>query len=189
MPDKFKWPRATAVWTANVLIAELRPYVERIETVGSVRRNKDEVGDVKLLFIPILKDDQSDMFLPSQFDLADEFLCHLESIGVLAKRKSATGYDAGWGPKNKLAVFVENGMPVDLFDTTAENWHVALVVRTGGKESNLMLTTGANKLNRTLNAYGCGVTDRKTGIVTPARSEREVFELCGVPYVEPEDRR
>lgn len=187
-PVKTKWPRATAEWTANVLIAELMPYVERIEIVGSVRRKKDEVGDVELLFIPKVADDQSDMFTPAKLDLASEFIDHLESIGVLAKRKSVAGHDAGWGAKNKLAVFVENGMPVDLFSTTLEDWFVSLVIRTGGKETNLMLTNGANKLNRTLNAYGSGVTDRKTGIVTPATSERHVFELCGVTYAEPEGR-
>ena len=177
-----------AEWTANVLIAELRPFVERIEIVGSVRRRKEEVGDVELLFIPIFKDDQSDMFAPSQLDLASELLDHLENIGVLAKRKSVTGYDAGWGAKNKLAVFVENGMPVDLFSAASGNWWNSLVIRTGGKETNLRLTTGANRLNRTLLAYGCGVQDRKTGIVTPTFSEKSVFDLCGEKYLEPEDR-
>jgi DNA polymerase/3'-5' exonuclease PolX len=186
MGDKIKWPLATADWLAQVMIAELRPFVERIEVVGSVRRRKAEVGDVELLFIPKLQDDQSDMFTRTKLDLASEHLDHLKSVGALAKRKNIAGYDAGWGPKNKLAVFA--GMPLDLFSTTGENWFVSLVIRTGGKENNLKLTTGAQKLNRTLHAYGAGVEDRKTGIVTPALSERQVFELCGCEYVEPQDR-
>jgi hypothetical protein len=42
--------------------------------------------------------------------------------------------------------------------TTRENWFVSLVIRTGSKDTNLLLTTGAQKLGRKLNAYGCGVT-------------------------------
>lgn len=63
----------------------------------------------------------------------------------------------------------------------------SLVIRTGGKETNLALTTGAQALGRKLHAYGAGVT-MEDGTLRVCRSEREVFELCGVPYAEPEGR-
>lgn len=80
----------------------------------------------------------------------------------------------------------------------AENWWVSLVVRTGSKETNLRLTTGAQRLGRTLHAYGSGVTINRAqtiggeahlpGSEIKATSEQAVFELCEVPYLEPEQR-
>jgi DNA polymerase/3'-5' exonuclease PolX len=67
------------------------------------------------------------------------------------------------------------------------NWWVALVIRTGSKDTNLALTTGANRKNATLMAYGAGVK-WSDGTVTAATSEQHVFEMCGVPYKEPKDR-
>ena len=188
MSDGKRWHIDEANSVAARVQQQIEHYCERIEVVGSVRRGKREVGDVELLFIPKFDNRQIDMFVTRPIDTAHERIIALANTGFLAKRLNKEGHIAGWGTKNKLAVFVENGMPVDLFSTTADDWWVSLVIRTGGKYSNLRLTTGANILNRTLNAYGCGVTDRKTGIVTAATSERHVFELCGVPYQEPEDR-
>ena len=42
-----------------------------------------------------------------------------------------------------------------------------MVVRTGSKETNLRLTTGAQKQGRSLNAYGRGVTC-SDGSIVPA---------------------
>ncbi len=92
-----------------------------------------------------------------------------------------------WGPKNKLAIHCETGIAVDFFATTIENWWVSLVIRTGGKATNLKLTTGALDKGMHLNAYGSGFTLQNKQVV-PARSEREVFELAGVPYREPWER-
>jgi DNA polymerase/3'-5' exonuclease PolX len=107
--------------------------------------------------------------------------------GILVKRPNKRGHFT-WGPKNKLAVHVGSGIPVDLFATTEENWWVSLVIRTGSKETNLKLAMGAQERGRSLEAYGSGVRDLATGEVTPATSERQVFELCGVEYLEPEYR-
>jgi hypothetical protein len=71
----------------------------------------------------------------------------------------------------------------------APNWWVSLVIRTGGKDTNLKLATGARKLGRTLHAYGCGVEDLKTGEVVKANSEQDVFRLCAVDYIEPNQRK
>ena len=67
------------------------------------------------------------------------------------------------------------------------NWWVSLVIRTGGKETNLQLTNGAIRLGRSLMAYGCGARC-SDGSIIAATSEQHVFELCGVPYREPADR-
>lgn len=190
MSDKKKYDRDLACRIADSLLVHLMPDCERWEIAGSVRRGKSQVGDVEILYIPKLFTGNAVDLLepPPMLNATDIIIEKLLAQGVLGKRLNVNGHIAGWGGNNKLAVHLASGLPVDLFATTKENWWVSLVIRTGGKDTNLMLTTGANKQNLTLNAYGCGVTNRATGEVTKANSEQEVFALCGVPYREPKDR-
>lgn len=182
---KYSWAKGMAVGTK--LLEELGPHCERCIVAGSLRREKAEVSDVEILYIPDIMQVPAGLFDTEPFNAADAHLIQLVSLGVLRPRPNVNG-QTSWGKKNKLAVHVESGIPVDLFSTTVENWWVSLVVRTGSKETCLALTTGAHRLNRELVAYGAGTRDRRTGLVTPARSEQEVFALCGVPYVSVKDR-
>lgn len=189
MSDKLKWPAIEAAEVAEQLIAELAPACERICFAGSLRRRKTEVGDLELLYIPKyeLRGDPEDIFeTPKQTNVADLAIAQLEKMHVLGRRKNVNGSEM-FGEKNKLMVHVASGLPVDLFSTTAENWWVSLVVRTGSKETNLRLTNGAIARGGSLNAYGAGVTWRD-GHVSVAVSEKGVFDLCGVPFLKPQDR-
>lgn len=191
MSDKPKFSRLLADGAARRLMMRLATAVVRSQVVGSMRRDRPTVGDVEILYIPkLVLGKPTDFFSPAPtVNCADECLDLMVSVGVLKKRLKTTGSLCGWGKENKFAVDVASGIPFDFFATTEENWWVSLVIRTGGKDTNLMLTTGANRLNRTLNAYGAGITDRATGEIIPATSEQHVFELCGCEYVEPEKRR
>lgn len=183
---KTKFNHAFALSVAEGIRDSLARFCERIEIVGSLRRKKSEVGDIELLFIPRIETRQVDMFATEPADLAHEHLNLWMATRVLEKRLSVTGV-AAWGAKNKLAVHCASGVPVDFFSVPAENWHMSMVIRTGGKETNLQLTNGAIARNMNLQAYGAGFL--KLGKVIPCHSEREVFELAGVPYAEPEDRK
>ena len=185
---KTKIPLALAEGIATKFMDELRQDCERIEIVGSIRRRKPEVGDFELLFIPKVENRRinGDMFNRANMSLADITLGNWLSHGIVSKRPGAKG-QFSWGDKNKFAIHNASGFACDFFATTAENWWNSLVIRTGGKDTNLLLTTGAHKLGRTLNAYGCGVTE-SDGTVIPATSEEDVFRLCGVEYQKPEDR-
>lgn len=174
----------TALTLAEKIVEELRPFCERIEIAGSLRRKKETVGDIEILFIPRMEDRQMDMFSTEPMDLAHEELNRWLATGIVSKREGEKG-TTSWGPKNKLAQH-PSGIGIDFFSTTAENWWVSLVIRTGGKETNLSLTNGAIALNMHLNAYGSGFT--KLGKVIPCHSEEDVFRLAGVRYREPEER-
>lgn len=193
-----------AMPVAAELLEDLRPFVlERppgfpwfdshlITIAGSLRRMKDNVGDIELLYVPRLEARQKDFFSTEPMNLAEERIALWLEQKRIEKRLNVRGAVSSWGTLNKHAVHVESGIPVDLFATTAANWFVSLVIRTGGKETNLMLTTGANRLNRTLHAYGSGVTQRWPDGTTDelvAASEQDVFKLCGCEYVEPHRRR
>ncbi len=187
MSDKRKFPRFDALDVANELCDRLTPHCERLAVAGSLRRGKAEVGDIEILLIPRMAQMPDGLFDVKAFNLADSELVQLVGMGVLRPRPNVNGH-VSWGEKNKLAVHVPSGIPVDIFSTTADNWYVALVVRTGSKETCLRLTTGAHKLNRELIAYGPGVRDRGTGEVIKATSEEHVFRLCGVEFLAPENR-
>lgn len=190
---KTKWPGEVAAFHARTLMELLRPFCERIEIAGSLRRQKAEVGDIELLMIPKFAPPRipgGDMFENPDVDKADEMINLWLADNFVAKRMTNAApppRPAGWGPKNKLAIHTASLIPVDFFATTPENWWVSLVIRTGSKDTNLRLTTGAQARGATLNAYGSGVT-WSDGTSTPATSEEHVFEMCCVPYLKPEDR-
>ena len=182
---KTKVPFADAVVVAITLLKELLPLCERVSIAGSIRRCKPMVSDIELLYIPRVEERPFDLLTTHLVSLAEEHINGWLNSGLIIRRPSVTGVTS-WGEKNKFAVHVPSGISLDLFATTTENWWVSLVIRTGSKETNLALANGAIKLGRRLNAYGCGVIEH--GEIIPARSERDVFDLCGVPYAEPEDR-
>lgn len=186
MSGKTKFPHATALAVAEELQAMMAPACKRIAIAGSLRRLKPEVGDIELLFVPILSDRPDGLFDRRIVDVASEVIDGLLADGVIAKRPNVNGHFT-WGERNKLAVHVASGIPVDFFGTNEDNWFVSLVIRTGSKETNLALTTGANKQGASLMAYGCGVK-WSDGTITRATSEEHVFELCGVDYKEPKER-
>lgn len=183
---KTKWPHAEALAVAEYLQAIIAPACRRVAIAGSLRRLKPEVGDIELLYVPILTERQDGLFDRTMVDVCSEVVEKLLDDGVLAKRPNVNGHFT-WGERNKLAVHVPTGIAVDLFGTTESNWFVSLVIRTGSKDTNLRLTTGANRKGATLNAYGSGVT-WSDGTQTPATSEEHVFEMCGVPYLPPHQR-
>ena len=166
--------RAKAI--AEDLKSRLEPVCERIEIAGSIRRRKADVGDIELLCIPkyIVGVDQLDrqvMLLMSQH--------------ILDYRRNKLGSKV-YGTKNKL-LHCASGIGVDIFSTTKECWPVALVVRTGGKKSNMRLAASALKRGYHFHAYGAGFSTPNGEIV--CHSEREVFETIDLPYLEPWERK
>jgi len=195
MIAKPKIPRADALKVARWLYDVISPFCDRCKVVGSLRRGKRTVGDIEILYVPKMAPDPETFFNALLGDkeaplisLADETINRLVREGVLAKRLSVTG-TATWGDLNKLAVHVESKIPVDFFATTEAKWWVSLVVRTGGKLSNMRLAQAALKKGMHLNAYGEGFTVRATGERIPCNSEEEVFQIAGVPYARPEFRQ
>lgn len=183
-----RYPAKDALAVAAELCEQLNRLCSRIVVAGSLRRKKPVVGDVEILYVPQTESRPrpGDMFAHDDCDLADIRIQQLLGGFVLLKRPNKIG-GFTWGPHNKLAIHKASGIPVDLFAVPEKNWWVSLVVRTGSLETNMRLTTGAQRLGKSLNAYGCGVTN-EDGSVTPATSERHVFELCGIPYLEPHER-
>jgi DNA polymerase (family 10) len=177
--EKRRYPRAEAIRVASELCVQLRPVTDRLIVAGSLRRRKEVVGDVEILYVPRREARPHDLFSAGYFDLAEERIAQLLGDGALNKRLSKIGTPA-WGAWNKLAVH-RSGIPVDLFAATEANWWNYLVCRTGPAVSNARIAAAAIARGWKWNPYGAGFT-RGTYVVT---SEEDVFRFVGLPFVEP----
>lgn len=187
--DNKRYPHAEALRVAQQLVEILSPFCERIEIAGSLRRQKPDVGDIELLFVGKRATRKVDLLSTEEYDDCAEHIDRLLKAGLLAKRPNKNGVFT-WGAKNKLGIFTETGIPVDFFATDAGCWWNALVVRTGGRENNLLITTTAQKKGYSFEAYGSGFrTLCGPGGYYQTRSERDVYEFLGLPYLEPKDRK
>jgi len=189
MGGEKRYPYEVAYAIAAGIVYDLRPFCERIEIAGSLRRHKDDVGDIEILYIPVIIEDPDpgDFFATREADKTHDQIQKLERNGVLERRLSVTGHQA-YGPLNKLMRHVPSGIPVDLFATTRENWWNSLVMRTGPKELNQRIVDAALAKGWHWNVYGAGFTRIEYTESVETHSEAEVFAFVGMPCLDPEHR-
>jgi DNA polymerase/3'-5' exonuclease PolX len=184
--DKPKFPRAQAIEVAKELCDLLRPCCERLVVAGSLRRRKTMVGDIEILFVPLLDHEPDGLFETKLVSRVDTELDKLLRAGALTKRLNVNG-SATWGEKNKLAVHYSTGIPVDFFGTSMAAWYNYLVCRTGPADSNTRIATAALAKGWKWNPYGEGFSNGR-GEQWPVDSEQAVFRFVGLKYLEPWER-
>jgi DNA polymerase/3'-5' exonuclease PolX len=190
-PDKPRFPLTTAILVAREIATALQPACARLPVAaGSLRRRKETVGDVEILYIPRFdsKTVEKDLFSTEtvKTNLADLVIERLLEKDIIEKRINAKG-STMFGDKNKLVRHIATGLPIDLFSTTAACWENYLVCRTGSAESNTAIATRAKELGWKWNPYGAGFT-LPDGSLKRVRCERDVFEFIGLPYKPPWER-
>lgn len=185
-PGKKRFDRKIAISVAKELTSWLLGSCERIIVAGSLRRRKLKVGDVEILYIPTFKLEKADLFAQEPVNQVDRCLENLIKVGVIAKRKNVNGSEV-WGAKNKLAVHVHSGIPVDFFSTTVEAWFNYLVCRTGGAQNNTLIAEAYQRRGMKWNPYSAGFTDRD-GTQKRNDSEAAVYEHAGLRYLHPWER-
>jgi DNA polymerase/3'-5' exonuclease PolX len=158
--------------TETTLVTRLLPYCERIAIAGSLRRNKNTVGAIEILYVSKAGKMHADgsLFARDGF-LADEQIEHMLRDGVLAKRLNKNG-TATFGALNKLAVHVASGILVDFFRTNEANWFISLVVHTGSIDHNIKLATAARQHGYLLHTCG-GITQLADDVELYPQSERQ----------------
>jgi DNA polymerase/3'-5' exonuclease PolX len=169
------------------LSRQLAPYCDRLEIAGSIRRRRPFVSDIELVFVSKMGTRKLDLLAEEIYPKTEDAIAAWQTEGVLAQRQNSLGRYT-WGEWNKLAVHVKTGIPVDLFRTTPENWWMALVIRTGGKVSNIMLAKAALQKGWKLEACGRGFASLRDEGHHDCTSERDVFEFAGMRYLPPEAR-
>ena len=180
---------AYADGVAAEVVELLGPACTRIEVAGSVRRRRATVGDVEVVCISRMAPEQVDLFgeVITERNLLDQLCDRLQAEGVLSKRVGEGGSTA-WGYGARRAWF--NGIALDIFGTTAPQFGVALLLRTGPAAWNKRLVL----------QYGHGGTVLRFGMRfeggwlwrgnsrLPTLEERDVFRELQLAWVEPWER-
>jgi DNA polymerase (family 10) len=188
--SKQRYSRHTALTAAREVLAELVPACEegRVVVAGSLRRRKEWVGDVEIVYVSRMEERPVDMFKTQPVAVAAEAIARLEKAGVLAKRQGVNG-QTSYGNQNKLMVHVRTGVPVDLFATCETSWFNYLVCRTGPAELNTRIATLAKAKGWSWAPYGSGFNSEDGSKHHPVNKEADVFEFVGLEFLEPKDRR
>jgi DNA polymerase (family 10) len=143
-----------------------RADVERMEYAGSLRRMAETIGDLDLL---VASGDPAGVM--------DAFT----SVGMV-ERVLAKG-------DTKSSVITRRGLQVDLRVVPLEAWGAAMIYFTGSKTHNIRIREMAVRKGLKLNEYG--LFRAKSGRLIVARTEEEVYERLGLPWIPPtlrEDR-
>ena len=159
-----------ALSTAEPLLEALRqhPDVIRCSGAGSLRRNKEIIGDVDLL---------ASSKKPSE---VIAFFCSQPAV-IKVTAKGDT----------KASVILEGGLQSDLRVVSDKEFPFALMYFTGNKEHNIVMRQRAIARGLRLNEYGLFKSKEETrdpALLVPCQSEEEIFEKLDLPYIEPELR-
>lgn len=145
---------------ANEVSRKLSPYCERIETAGSIRRQKPEVRDIDIVLVP-----------SKLWDL-NQAILNLGPSHVAGEKLKRVNY---------------NGKQIDIYYATENTWVTLLLIRTGSTENNIRLCKRARSLGMKLKANGDGIIG-KDGQLIKIESEEQIYSILKLPYQKPGER-
>lgn len=150
---------------AEELVERIRALkeVKRAEIAGSIRRMKEDIGDIDIL----VTSDKAE-------GIMNFFTTMPDVKKILVK-----------GP-TKSSVILLNGMQCDLRVIDDDRFGAAMQYFTGNVVHNVETRKIAIKKGYKLSEYG--LFSRKTNRVVAARSEEEVYKKIGMQYIPPEIR-
>ena len=148
---------------AENLLSELRKIklIEHAEVAGSLRRRKEDIGDMDVLIIS----KSSAQALQQAVRLP------------LVKQVLAIG-------DTKATMIIEGGIQVDVRAVPQRCYGAALQYFTGSKQHNIHLRTLARERGLKCNEYGVFRGNKRAG----GKDEDEVYALMGMPNIPPEIR-
>lgn len=154
-----------AVKLANEVLEKLKPYCDRIEIGGSIRRKRPWVKDIEIICIP-KTDDKGNR--PQKF---------IDQVNEWEKK---SGEPTGKNTKR----IVPGGIMLDLFMAVPDNWGYIFVIRTGSTEHNRVVLEGIRASGHKADK---GFIWRN-GIMVPMKEEKDLFALFNYPVIPPEKR-
>ncbi len=150
--------RGTSVESlAKRVIRHIRPYCCRVRVVGSIRRREENPRDIDVVLIPKNKDKLE------------------ESMKTLGKFVQGGEHESTWSVE---------GVKVELYYTSEEEWGAELLAYSGKKGSNIGLRLIAKRKGFKLTQHGLF----KGNKLIAGRTEREIYAALKRPYKEPKDR-
>jgi len=145
---------------ANKIGGMLKPFSRRIEVVGSIRRKSKNPVDIDIVLIP--KSEESK-----------------EKIEALLEKKGKRILGG-----EKKAYFKVEGVEVELYYTTPEEWGAALLAYSSEFGAGIGLRVVAKKKGFKLNQHGLWRGTKRVA----GKTEEEIYHALGRPYKEPWER-
>ena len=160
--DTDRVPMADAIAIAEELVRRLAaiPGVEDITYAGSLRRMRETIGDIDILAASTDPAPVHEALRTS--DLVTEIIA------------------AG---EKKTSVITKRGIQADLRVVAPEAYGAALIYFTGSKDHNVRVRERAVRRKLLLNEYG--LFHKETEEQLACRSEAEVYESLGLPFIPP----
>jgi DNA polymerase (family X) len=155
-------PLDAALKLAEQILAELagHPQVKEAGYAGSLRRMRETIGDIDVLIAS---------------DAAEQVMDAFVALPVV-ERPIARG-------DTKCSVMTERGLQVDLRVVPPDSWGAALQYFTGSKAHNVKVREMAVRKGLKLSEYGLFRVKGDKRIAS--RTEEEVYEALGLPWIPP----
>lgn len=180
---------------AEHLIDVMRPFCERIEIAGSIRRGKQDVKDIKIVAVPRWTEwpqrnhlhDWAVMIGADGERLSDAFPRPIRWAKPNTKKGAPLVLD--WPVKEAGKYWraqIDERIMLDLFLATPGNWGLIFLIRTGSAEFSQGVMTYAKQ--RTRYHVKDGALRDGSEKALPTGEEREVFRLLGLDWREPHER-
>jgi len=163
-----KMELARAIEFSEAIAAQLKPHCDRLDVAGSVRRRCPQVGDIEIVCIP----------KPYDVGLFES------GIATVVERWEKVRGDL---PKCKYTqrLLPYNKIKVDIFFANPDNYGLILAIRTGSADFSARLVS---RLRQNGTPAEGGYLRNYKGEIVPTPNEREVFQLAGIGWIEPEKR-
>ncbi len=168
---------------AAQVVTDLSPYCERIEVAGSVRRRKEQVGDIEIVAIP-------------RYELGGLFATHpVNTLWAYLEASTTYRLIKGKGPDGRYYQLVRpdtDDVQIDLFIAQEDNWGYILLLRTGSAAFGpaVLARWKHRQWMRAQDEHGSvdGHLVTRAGEIVPTPDEETVFRLVGLDPVPPEER-
>lgn len=171
-------PLEKGVEAYKIIERILRKGCARIEPAGSIRRERETIGDIEIVCVPA---PMTDLF-GKEFYTAGYLEALLREAGFREFVKNGELY--------KQFFFERYQVNVDLFITTPPQWGLILALRTGPAEWSHRLVTKRNRGG--LCPSWMTVQDGRLwdgqGNAIDTYEEADVFRAMGLEWVEPKER-
>jgi len=196
---KAKFSYDEAIKKALTMKPILKPACKRIEIAGSLRREKQEVGDIELVAIPKLEIIEKEIrstglnkyFAKKRtesYRTRTQINCLEEKIEQLTASGTIKEFIKNG---EKFKSFIAFGMQVDLFITTKNQWGVIFMIRTGSKDYShqFMIELNRGKKYKIQKGHLWALdSQQRPKKIIPTRSEFQLYSIVGLPYKVPKDR-
>lgn len=173
---------STAQSYAAKITTWLQPYCTRIETAGSIRRQRPNCNDIDLVCIPkvTLIKDLLGIVIARQNHLREFLLEYVRNTPAADWRKSVPPEPDAQNLLIKLPK-----CDLDLWMATEETWATRLMCRTGSMQHNIWLAERAKQMGGKWNPYH----HLQLGLITlKPTTETELYAALNLPYIPPEQR-